>query len=757
MADTIPVNPVAQPVAAVTTAQPAQEQDIGTYQITSPKTGQTYTFQSAKEPSDTEIHSAMEDSDAAYVAEKMPNLRGGVGYTVPPGSAKALEQYRIAEREKLSGMPNPGMLIVNPDTATTRALSGIIGMFGGDPEKYRLQPGQQGVYDTTTLSPPVKALATTNRFVNSATLGTLGTLEKGLQSIGEKTGVVDPETIKQLGVKALNEKSGAEGIAADVLGNFATPLSSVKIIKGAGVVPALANSSILGGGMSGVNELNRELTEEGAVHPVDITSHTALGSLFGLGIGGLIKSPEIGGKIIQTGKNLVQRFQTNLAEGAAQKLNVTNLADNAAKMAEEANRIVAQQTSAPAVKTPGVTTVPETQPTAIDPKLPETIRESVTTGIANGLHPEDVQLLTNLTPQEQKIVQVMVNNAEEFGGNKLKKDMEPRLQVGEDLYGKVKAANKIKTEMGQQLGEFAKSIPRTAIVSSLAEKSTPEVQFINEGSGLAEPVKTPVQNAQQTVVDRMQAVPRLNGVTVDANGKLNFENTGFIAAAQEGDRKAIQQEFDQIAGKSPFRLHKLRQALFDPDSAEHTDTHDLAMDAIRKGLADVIEKVSPDYKALNQQYAKVAEPLASLKKDFFKGTEWKNENFFTAKAALMARRLANNTTSGIDLGDHIDALENGLSTNGIPVKTRTLALQLAHDVVERYNPEIVRGKSFKGEISGAMEGLGGGEPHTIFEATAGKLVKKGKEMTGKTPAVTKKALKDLVDALNMIPNPEPNP
>lgn len=708
-----------------------------TYKVVSPKTGQTYVFSSPEPLTEDDLHSSMDSADADYIQQRSSQLRGGTGQPMSAEEAKAIERQRLPERELLSGMPNPSKTITDSN-------------------------GNQVTVAPNTPSLGMEVLGTANRFGNQASLGGLGVLEKGMKNYMVDNGLqLSPDVSNALEPKNINESAPpVAGLAADFAGGLIGPpvLKGLSIVKnGSGLLSKLGQSAIEGAKIGAVSEANRQIANGEGFDPTSLTKGALYGGGLGLGFTSVAKSPEILSNIkiavpnaIRSTKTLFSNIGDNWAQKGIEKTAGNNLAEEAALKAEDANKVAASQTAqAPQTtvqSTPqGFNAKISAAPPVIDENLPNTVKELVKTSLNKNLDRFDVNVLTNLSPEENGVVKTMIDKAEKFKENPTNDSLEPRLVVGNDLFGKIQSAEQIRKSIGKKLGDYANTIPKEAIDSS---GTAPQEQFVSEDSLGSQTQPTSTKNVQQAVLNNMQNVPRLQGISMDEGGKLNFENTGFTSAQQAADRKAIQEEFDLMKEKTPYQLHKFRQALFDQIDAEHSDTHDLAMNSIRKGIADVLDQANPEYKALNQKYAQVAGPLADLKAKFFKGTDLSNQDFVTAKSAQLARRLTSNAESGILFKDEIGNLESSLKDNGIPINTNLRNLQMAYNTVERYHPELVRRNSLQGETNSAITHALSNKG--LFETSLAI----GKHVINPTStmAVKQKALKNLVEGLSKIPS-----
>lgn len=325
-----------------------------------------------------------------------------------------------------------------------------------------------------------------------------------------------------------------------------------------------------------------------------------------------------------------------------------------------------------------------------------------------GIDVEDVKRVISIPKQQKSKARELAKTVREFASGKSK--VEPQEVVGKPMVAGIRRLESARGRIGKKLGDVA---------NNLGEVTDKEII--------------------PAIEQQLKRVPGLEdlkiGVTDD--GLLDLSQT-VLANAPEAKR--IQQLFLEATqsgtGKSK---HLTRQRLFEELGGKKralvnlTDTEERVYEAIRKGLADVLEAKNPAYKKLNQQYAKIAEPLKRLRK-FFKGTEGADEDILNLKAGNLARRLTSNVQSRAELKTILRDMDNALKTKGKTL-VNLETLQDLYNVLDKYY-DIAPKTGFKGQIKAGIESV---------DSLQGAILQKVKGFAGETPAVRQKALENLLD------------
>jgi hypothetical protein len=276
----------------------------------------------------------------------------------------------------------------------------------------------------------------------------------------------------------------------------------------------------------------------------------------------------------------------------------------------------------------------------------------------------------------------MVNAAEENTNNR--GTTHPSDLVGKEMNRRISLLDQDRKTIGQALGEHVKGLKTKDIGG--------------------------IEQVQQDVIKRLNEVPGLEGIKtkVGEDGKLelDFSDTAMSGSQTEGARKELQAIFDDMNGKTPYQLHRQRQELFEALGGKKaaqlqlTETQEQGMDAVREGIADSLERISPDYKALNAEYRNIVTPLKEMRK-FYKGTEGAAEDVLDAKAGLLARRLTSNVASAPELRRILDEIGTQLAKRGHDVSDVDLnKLQDFYNALNRYY-DISKDTTFEGLIKSA--------------------------------------------------------
>jgi len=324
----------------------------------------------------------------------------------------------------------------------------------------------------------------------------------------------------------------------------------------------------------------------------------------------------------------------------------------------------------------------------------------------------DIQDIYNLPKAQKAPIRQLAQTVKDYAAGRSK--LSPEEVVGRPIVSRIKELTAQQAVTGKKLGEVARE---------LGEVSTKEAG-------------TPVFNA-------LRKVPGLEDIKIGRNGQLDFSDTRLQTAATKSDRAAIQKIFtDAIKAGSGRQKHLLRQELFEVLEGKKrsltnlTGTQEKAYQAIRQGLSDVLDAKNSKYKALNQEYARVANPLTDIKK-FLKNADGLDEDLLSQKAGTLARRLTSNAASRADLKQILRNLD--LATD-VPGKTQISleSLQDAYNILGNYY-DIAAKTGLRGQLRSGIEDAQG---------VKGALMQAVGSVAGKTDAVRQAAFeKALEEAL----------
>lgn len=345
---------------------------------------------------------------------------------------------------------------------------------------------------------------------------------------------------------------------------------------------------------------------------------------------------------------------------------------------------------------------------ALNQSISELPSKVAQTAVRDGLDIVDVKSLYKISEVVKPQAKELVDTVKRFAAGD--KSVDPIEVVGRPVVARLKELDSLKGTIGQKLGVVAESL------GTVTTKEVYPVVFAN-----------------------LKKVPGLNGLTVDAKGVLNFKNTVLATSATAADRAAIQRIFtDAIKGGTGKQKHLLRQELFEvlggkkKAGVQLTDTQAKAFEAIRKGLADVLDAKNPEYKALNMEFAKVVQPLTDMR-NAMKAVPGATEDVLDMSAGLLARRLTSTSLSQGQIRTILGALDNATAVKGSLLDT-TEAMQNLYNVLGKYY-DLAPATGFQGQVKNAVTS-GGGILDRITKALG--------SVAGESPAVRQKALEDIL-------------
>ena len=247
------------------------------------------------------------------------------------------------------------------------------------------------------------------------------------------------------------------------------------------------------------------------------------------------------------------------------------------------------------------------------------------------------------------------------------------------------------------------------------------------------------EDAVNAVVSRLKKVPGLQNIEVSdyLKGNLKFDKTTLSSELNPAAQAEIQTLFKKaIKTTDGESKHLLRQEIFEmlggkkSSQAPLTATQEKALEAIRNGLFDVLGSQSKVYKKLSTNYAKIINPVKTLRKIL--KADNVSEDLLEMKAGALARRLTSNAPSRAEIQTALTELDNL-----VPRKSRisVAELQNLYNVMDKYIG-LSPSTSLRGEVA-----KGVGSASDVGSA----LYTGAKNLTGETPAVRRKALEDLLD------------
>jgi len=328
--------------------------------------------------------------------------------------------------------------------------------------------------------------------------------------------------------------------------------------------------------------------------------------------------------------------------------------------------------------------------------------------VTDGVDLADAKFLYQIPTVDKASLQKLVTAVQKFDSGTSK--VNPIEVVGQPIVNRVKEAVKIQGGIGSELG-------------AVAEKFTSKI---------------PTRELEVSVVSQLKKVPGLQGIEVSKKGVLDFSKTSLASDLSKADRKEIQTAYTKsVQSGTGQSKHLYRQELFEilggkkKSLANITATQEKALEAIRKGLSNILETKNGKYKILNQKYAEVTKTINNFKK-LIKSLGG-DEDLANLSAGLLARRLTSNASSNPQIRAALRALDKVTKAKG-KKKLNTERLQDFYNILDRYYN--ISGKtSLQGQVQAGVEKASG--VTDFLTQAAGKII-------GKTDVVRKKALEDIL-------------
>lgn len=484
------------------------------------------------------------------------------------------------------------------------------------------------------------------------------------------------------------------GSALEV-GSFVLPVGAVArgvgmVAKGAGLAKkGLAARSLeagtvgaVSGGMAGAG---REVGAGGSA--AEIAKATITGGVLGGAFGGALP---VVGRGVRVGAEKVGELSKAIQPVAQGAFDITKIAGQG--LSRIPSRI-------------GVN-VAEKQ--AVEKTIMSLPSKTAQVAVRDGVDIVDAKILPELvkTPEARTLIKTVKDFA---GGNKA---VDPIEIVGRPIIARVKELDKARNSVGAKLGAASKNI------------------------GIL--TKPELQNG---VILRLKQVPGLENVTVKANGTLDFKGTTFGSTLSRADKNAVQEAFREATKWGDGeKAHMFRQTLFENlggkkrSLANITDTHEKALEAIRKGLSDVIEPKNADYKKLSIEYAKIVDPLSKLRKLMKNIDPNSDDDILNMSAGLLARRITSAAPSNPQIRQLLQALDDAGEKGA--TRESVTKMQDLYNILNK-NYDIAPKTGFQNLVK---EGTA---PTGLYEAVSGAV----KGFAGNTNAVRQASLEKYLEEL----------
>ena len=507
----------------------------------------------------------------------------------------------------------------------------------------------------------------------------------------------EPSTGKFLGLDITAPKTGK-----DVLADVGRGLETVALGVGGGAVKDIAKAGLKGvikqgavqgakqgaiaGGMTGLGQgLEQEDVTVG-----DVVSRTVGGAVLGGATGGVLGGgvPAVGAVGAKVGQ---------IAQKGA------NVAKNVVGGVYDATKLAAQGTA----RIPGriATNVAEKKATqqAIN-SLPSTYAKKA---VQDGIDIRDINILYSIPKEQKQVVSKLVKHVQDFEAGK--STIDPMESVGKPIVNRLKTLQSKQAVVGKKLGDIANTL-----TDEISEAQT-----------------------FYPVIDNLRKVNGLQGLKLAEDGTLDFVDTVMSTAETSADRVALQSIFnDAIKRGTGKQKHLLRQELRESlggkkrAGVQMTSTLDDAYEAVRKGLSDTLDTINPAYKAINQQYAKLANPVSELTKILKVGNET-SDDVLNLSAGVLARRLTSASTGNAKIRQLLQLVDKATKVKGKTL-TSTETLQNVINVLGRYY-DIAPRTGFKNLTQEAVSG-------GVKDFVSGAVT----DIAGRTDAVRKKALENVL-------------
>lgn len=283
--------------------------------------------------------------------------------------------------------------------------------------------------------------------------------------------------------------------------------------------------------------------------------------------------------------------------------------------------------------------------------------------IRKGLLPRDVELIKAGSASEQQVYKRIVDAAEAYSTNRTTANR-PSVILGEEFSKRINGLGRAMETSFDELDDAVRGLGDTRLESN---------------------------ETMNFVIERLRNTNGLKGIDINESGVLNFANTQLSGSNSATARKELQRIFDDVVQRAddPQRMHLYRKELFEDLGGKKSSgtklvgTEEKGVNAMRQGMAEAIETVSPEYKAANTKVAKLLDTKKEIVKKFGEVSQG-NEDIFDIKSSILLRRLTSNAKTGQDMAELIRTLEGTLGDFDIRFDTDLVRIQEFLNLLDRY-------------------------------------------------------------------------
>lgn len=337
-----------------------------------------------------------------------------------------------------------------------------------------------------------------------------------------------------------------------------------------------------------------------------------------------------------------------------------------------------------------------------------------------GVSIKQANIVSQSTKQELEQAKKMIESAvlESLGETPQKAARE---FSGKPLVDMFKYVDDIKKSTGQKLGEVTKNIPKESI-----------------------------PNMKQKALEKMKEINGLKGLVLKETPEgtvLDFSGTTISKAT--GSQNTILKYFEDLDDLTADRIHLRRQEIFEELGGKSSagivlnETEDKALSAIRKAMMDELSNISPEYRALNTEYAIIEDSLKDFRK-MFKSVTGSSDDVMELRAAELSRRLTGNASA--QMKGLLEKMEGLSRKYGYAGDVSPIQMQEIYNIVDEYF-DVARSTSLRGESAKAIKDS---IPSGLSDAV-GKLFENISQVTGidisANDATTRRAFVNLIEEL----------
>jgi len=350
--------------------------------------------------------------------------------------------------------------------------------------------------------------------------------------------------------------------------------------------------------------------------------------------------------------------------------------------------------------------------------IKKTLTPKLERAVTEGMDITEAQFIKSIPAQQKALSKNLWETTKRYLDDVTRKATDPIAEIGRPIFNKVKRLDTEVKGLNKQL---------TTVATGLRGKSVIGMDDI----------KTSIRGSLDELDVRV--IDPIKGTGLDDT--LDFTGSQL---EKLGNNDLIKTAYKKIVNaKDANDLHKAKQFIYKTtDYTKKTSTGGSLSSDGERLLQSWARKVDAQldnqfkaYRGINDKLSLKISPLNEMQKRL--RANGFDEDLVQMKAGLLARRLTSNAQSGPEIRQILRDLDKATEVAGkVTVSTETL--QDLYNILVGHFPELTGKTSLRGAVTGGIEDVVG---------VKGLVEKSLKAVSGKTPEVQQKAIREAYDEL----------